>query len=448
MTRGEHCCLHRVAPVSNTLPASPLYSLSVALYTEFSAQSHLFTLFGVYAVRTLIHDVGRDTRWVMWSYALWGVGEGLWMFLQPLYLKSLGATPDQAGFVIGLWGLGRLLVMLPSGMLADRFGARRLMVPGWYLGLAGVLIMALAPDWRWAAPGFLVYGFSASAIPVTNLYITQSARHDPTRRPGVSLQAALTLMWAAYSLGLVVTPSIGGWIGQHMGLRAVYLLSTGWFVLSTVAITRTRPYPIPPRPAEGHDYAGLLRRPQVIGVLLVLTLGFVAILTGQTLSSQYLEEVRGFSRGAIGLFGSLTALGTAIFSLALGRLASWHGFFASLLLVFGAFALLLMASNSLLVALAVFLLGAHYTARPLAASVMGERVPAHQHGIAYALVDTVAGLATLVGTNLAGGLYAADPARPFIAGMAGIAGLMAVSAVIRRRPGTVARRVRILRTER
>lgn len=396
-------------------------------------------------MRTLIRDIGRDTRWVMWSYTLWGVGEGLWMFIQPLYIKSLGATPDQAGFVIGLWGLGRLLVMLPSGVLADRFGARRLMVPGWYLGLAGVLIMALAPDWRWAAPGYLIYGFSAAAIPATNLYITQSARYDLTRRPEVPLQTALTLMWAAYSLGLVITPSIGGWIGERMGLRAVYLISTGWFVLSTVAIVRTDRYPVPPRPADGYNYGDLLHRPQVIAVLLVLTLGFVAILTGQTLSSQYLEEVRGFSRAAIGLFGSLSALGTTVFSLALGRLSAWRGFFASLVLVFGAFGLLLATSNPFLVALAVFLLGAHYTARPLAASVMGVRVPPHQHGIAYALVDTVAGLATLVGTNLAGGLYAADPAGPFVVGMAGIAGLTILNAAFWLRNGTAAQRMRILR---
>jgi predicted MFS family arabinose efflux permease len=399
-------------------------------------------------MRTLVHDIGRDTRWVMWSYALWGVGEGLWMFIQPLYIKSLGATPDQAGFVIGLWGLGRLLFVLPAGILADRFGARRLMLPGWYLGLAGVLIMALAPDWRWAAPGYLIYGFSAAAIPATNLYITQSSRYDPTRRPEVPLQAALTLMWAAYSLGLVITPGIGGWLGEQIGLRGVYLISTGWFVLSTIAIVRTNPYPVSPRPADGYDYRGLLRRTPVMGALLVLTLGFVAILTGQTLSSQYLEEARGFSRAAIGLFGSLSALGTTVFSLALGRLSSWRGFFASLILVFSAFGLLLITSSPLLVALAVFLLGAHYTARPLAASVIGERTPAHQHGIAYALVDTAAGLATLVGTNLAGSLYTADPDGPFVAGMVGIAVLTVLNAAFWLRNGTAAQRVRILRIER
>ena len=69
----------------------------------------------------LWRDIGRDTRLVMVSYALWGIGEGLWMFIQPLYVKSLGASPEQAGFVIGLWGWGRLLFILPAGILADRW---------------------------------------------------------------------------------------------------------------------------------------------------------------------------------------------------------------------------------------------------------------------------------------------------------------------------------------
>jgi MFS family permease len=245
-------------------------------------------------MRRLWSDIGRDTRWVMVSYLLWGVGEGLWMFLQPLYVKSLGATPDQTGLVIGMWGLGRLLFILPAGILADRVGARKLLPLGWGLGLTGVAMIAIAPDWRWAAPGFLVYGFSAAAIPVTNLYITQAARYDPTRRPDMPIQAALTLLWASYSLGLVVTPAIGGWIGDQIGLRYVFMISVFWFVLSTAAILRTHTYPRPERPALGYDYWGLLRQRPVRLAFGLLTLGFVAVLIGQPLSSQYLEDARHF----------------------------------------------------------------------------------------------------------------------------------------------------------
>ena len=383
---------------------------------------------------TLWRNIGRDTRWVMWSYMLWGIGEGLWLFIQPLYVKSLGATPAQTGFVIGMWGLARLLFILPAGILADRLGARRLMLPGWYLGLAGVLIIALAPDWRWAAPGFLVYGISSTAIPVTNLYLTQSIRHDPTRNPLLPIQASLTLLWAAYSLGLVVSPSIGGLIGDLASLRAVFLFSVFWFLLSVWAVTRTADYPAPDRPAQGYDYRGLLRRPPVIAALSVLTFGFVAVLTGQTLSAQFLEEARGFSRSAIGAFGSLNALGTAVFSMALARLPAWRGFFASLLLVLISFVLLLAGGAWPVVVAAYFLLGAYYTTRPFAVSVISHYVQEHQRGMAYALVDTLAGLATVLGTNLAGTIYAQDPAWPFWVGIGGLAAVGAAGFVLLRSP--------------
>lgn len=383
---------------------------------------------------TLWHDIGRNTRWVMWSYMLWGIGEGLWMFIQPLYVKSLGATPAQTGFVIGMWGLARLLFIMPAGILADRLGARRLMLPGWYLGLAGVVIIALAPDWRWAAPGFLVYGISSTAIPVTNVYLTQSVRHDPTRNPLLPIQASLTLLWAAYSLGLVISPGAGGLIGDLASLRAVFLFSVFWFLLSVWAVSHTADYPAPDRPEQGHDYRGVLRRPPVIVALIVLTFGFMAVLTGQTLSAQFLEEARGFSRSAIGAFGSLNALGTAVFSIALARLSAWRGFFASLLLVLIAFGLLLGGEAWPVVVAAYFLLGAYYTTRPFAVSVISHYVQEHQRGMAYALVDTLAGLATVLGTNLAGTLYAQDPAWPFQAGIAGLVAVVVAGFILLRSP--------------
>lgn len=389
-------------------------------------------------MRQLWRDIGHDTRWVLISYMLWGIGEGLWMFIQPLYVKSLGATPSQTGFVIGMWGLARLLFILPAGFLADRYDARRLMWPGWGLGLTGVLIMALAPDWRWAAPGFLVYGLSAIAIPITNLYLSQAIRYDPTRRPDLPIQTSLTLLWAAYSAGILITPTIGGWIGDHVGLREVFLFSVFWFVLSTAAIYRTHPYPAPQHPEHGQHYRGWLRRKDLLLAYGLLTLGFVVVLTGQTLSSQFLEEARNYSRTSIGAFGSLTALGTLVSSVILGRLAAWRGFYACLGLVLLAFGLLLLSGSAAVVVIAVFMLGAYYTTRPFATSVISNYVDEHQRGVAFALVDTLAGLGTVIGTNAAGALYSGNPRWPFAAGIAGIVimvlpGILLLRAPARRR---------------
>ncbi len=385
---------------------------------------------------TLWRDLGRDTRWVMASYCLWGVGEGLWLYMQPLYVKSLGATPAQTGLVLSMWGVARLVFILPLGVLADRTPSRRLMLPGWYAGLVGVLLIAVAPDWRWALPGFLFYGLSAVVIPVTNLYLTQSIRHDPTRRPDLPIQASLTTLWAAYSFGLVVSPSVGGALGDVLGLRAVFLISTVGFALSTLAIRRTSDYPAPERPAHGYDYRGLLRQRSVQVAFLMVTLAFVALYVGVSLAPQYLEEVDGFSRASIGVFGSLNALGTTVLSLGLGRFSSQRGFSASLILAFLSFGLLLLTGAWPVVVVAYFLLGAYNAARPLAVSVISERVAEHQRGVAYALVDTLAGLAYLVGNVAAGALYGGDAAWPFWAGMAGIAAALLLALAIPPAPQT------------
>jgi len=383
-------------------------------------------------VPRLWRQVGRDTRWVMISYLLWGIGEGLWMYIQPLYVRSLGATSTETGLTLGMWGLARLLFILPVGILADRASARRVMLPGWYLGLTGVLILAVAPDWRGAALGFLVYGMSSVAIPVTNLYLAQAAQHDPTRAPDLPIQASFALLWTAYSAGLVVSPAVGGWIGDAISLRAVFLISSVWFALSTWSIHQARAYPVPERPAHGYDYRGMLRRAPVVLALGVLTFGFLAVLIGQPLSAQYLGEVRGFSRSAIGVFGSFSALGTAVFSLSLGRLSSWRAFFVSLLLVMVSFGLLLWSGAAPVVAVAYFMLGAYYTTRPLAVAVISERVAEHQRGLAYALVDTLAGLATLTGTSLAGVLYARDPGGPFVIGIGGVIAVTLIGGLLLR----------------
>lgn len=383
-------------------------------------------------------DIGRDTRWVLISYLLWGIGEGLWMFIQPLYVKSLGATPSQTGFVIGMWGLARLLFILPAGILADRWPARRLMLPGWTLGLLGVLLIVLAPDWRWAAPGYFVYGLSAIAIPLSNLYISQAIRHDPTRRPDLPIQSSLTLMWASYSAGIVLTPSIGGWLGDQIGLRAVFWISIPWFVLSTLAIYRTRRYPAPTRPDHGLDYQGLFRQRIVIAAFGLITLGFMSVLIGQTLASQFLEEVYGFSRTSIGVFGSLTALGTAITSVVLGRLTAWRGLYACLGLVALAFALLLITGAVPVVMVAMCLLGAYYTTRPFATSVISHYVAEHQRGVAFALVDTLAGLGAVIGTNLSGALYDQRPQYPLWAGIIGIVAMVLFGAALLRPRNAVA----------
>jgi predicted MFS family arabinose efflux permease len=378
----------------------------------------------------------------MWAYMLWGVGEGLWLFIQPLYLESLGASPSQSGFILGLLGSARVFFVLPVGLLADRLPARKLLIPGWFLGVLGTLLLALAPSWQWTAPGYFIYGLSSVSIPITNVYLAQAIQHDPSRRPDLPLRASFSLLWAAYSIGLVVSPSIGGWIGDQSGLRLVFWISLGWFSLSTWAIYQTHDYPKPERPPQGYDYRGLLTNGAVLMPFGIMLFAFVMVYIGNTLSPRFLDEQRGFATQWIGFFGSVGALGTSILSLTLSRLSSWRGFFASLLLVLLAFVLLFVSGLWIVVALAYFGFGAFNVARSMIVSILSERVAEHQRGTAYAMADTLAGLAAVLGSNLAGRLYATKPELPYLTAITGIGTVLFISLILLRMPHKRQNRVR------
>jgi predicted MFS family arabinose efflux permease len=58
--------------------------------------------------------MSRDLRLLAFSLFLWGVGEGLFIYLQPIYLTELGADPLQVGFVLSLVGAAMTVTHIPA----------------------------------------------------------------------------------------------------------------------------------------------------------------------------------------------------------------------------------------------------------------------------------------------------------------------------------------------
>src|SRR5690606_9805503 len=63
----------------------------------------------------------------------------------PVLQASLGLTLVQAGFLLSLVQLAGMLLGLPVGLMADRFGARQLMLLGLFLLSAGSALGAASP---------------------------------------------------------------------------------------------------------------------------------------------------------------------------------------------------------------------------------------------------------------------------------------------------------------
>ena len=358
--------------------------------------------------------LSRDSKLVFVALAMWGVGEGLYFYIQPLYMKRLGADPVQIGLLLAIAGVSATVSYIPGGLIADRISRRTTMLGGWVLGAIGAWLMAAAQTWWQLIPGIAVYAVSAFCLPAISAYITHAESEN-------DLGAALATVWAGYSLGQIFSPSIGGLIGQYLGMRVVFFLSGCVFALSGVVVSRISDQPVtPPRVAE--NYRRLLTNSHFLSLAALFLAVFLFLYLGQPFAPNYLEEVVGLDLAWIGALGSAASLGAVVLGIGLGRLP-WRTFSRLTLgqaLMVLSLVLLLQGKALPMLAVSFFLRGAWNASRALATAQLGSILDQQTLGLGYGVLNTTVGAAMIVAPYLAGRLYTLRPALPFEVAIGGM----------------------------
>lgn len=101
---------------------------------------------------------------------------------------------------------------------------------------------------------------------------------------------------------MIIGPLTGGWLGDHFGIRIIYLVAAGLFILSTVLVTRIQAQPRDVQSADAPP-PGLLKNRRYLGFLgLAFGVAFATYLA-QPLTPNFLQNERGLSLSQIGLLG-------------------------------------------------------------------------------------------------------------------------------------------------
>jgi len=350
--------------------------------------------------------VTRDLRRLLLSLGVWALGEGMFIYIYPLYIRELGASPALIGGVLGIAGASMALLHIPAGYLADRFGRKPVIVTGWYLGMLAAVMMFLAPNLVTFTIGLTAYFSTAFVISANNSYITAC-------RGSLSLERALTLVNAAYGAGLMISPAIGGWVASLTGLRSVFGWSSILLAVSCAMVLPLSPQPIEPKKEE-RRYGRLLGSRAFLGLEVLFFGTVLAMYIGVPLAPNFLREVRSVPVATIGLLGSANAVGLALFSIILGRRHPRGGWILGQVLTLASALVLWLGAAVPLYFLGYFLRGGFGTAKGLATSQIGRVVDNHELGVAYAVTETASAGAIIVAPILAGFLYERRPALPFI----------------------------------
>ncbi|MBL4807934.1 MAG: TCR/Tet family MFS transporter [Rhodobacteraceae bacterium] len=246
------------------------------------------------------------------------VGVGLIMPVMPDLIRSInGATISEAAVWGGLmaftYALTQFLFGPTIGNLSDRFGRRPVLLTSLVVMSLSYLIFALAQTIWLLVLARVLTGITGATFSTANAYMADIT--PPEKRA-----ASFGLVGAAFGVGFIFGPAIGGILGEY-GARAPFYAAAAVAALNAMLGLFVLPETLTPEKRRAFDFSkinplrAILRIRNVPGVgpfVLVLFLFGVAQNVYPSVWSYFTQEQFGFSTGMVGIslaiFGLCMAL--------------------------------------------------------------------------------------------------------------------------------------------
>ncbi|MDX3529999.1 MFS transporter [Streptomyces sp. ID05-39B] len=137
----------------------------------------------------------------------------------PTMARDLGASTGEQQWMADAYVVVFAALMLPAGLLGDRFGRRRMLITGLGVFLAGSLAGALADGVTAVIAARAVMGVGAALVTPLALSVLPSLFAPDERTKAVGIVSA------GSTLGLPLGPIIGGWLLDHYWWGSVFLVN-------------------------------------------------------------------------------------------------------------------------------------------------------------------------------------------------------------------------------
>jgi len=259
--------------------------------------------------------------------------------------------------------------MIPGGILASKYDAKILLIIGWAGSIPCPLLFYYAGIWPETIPGMVLLQVTAFNLPAMNKFIAELA--DKT-----STSSAFGAVYSAAPMGLILSPALGGLLLTRVSIRDLFWLTLVFWIVSTLVLL-----PVKPQPPRKMDFKmKLLEIPRSrleIAVFFLLFGGATALsITSPSYLPLFLQRHYGLNDSQISLLGSFQALGSAVFTILLGRWAATRNegstIAKQLTLVAGGIIGILVAGSPFLLVPLVFLVGGARAPSPVAYSLLSR----------------------------------------------------------------------------
>jgi DHA1 family tetracycline resistance protein-like MFS transporter len=313
---------------------------------------------------------------------------------------SMAAT--QVGVFAFVWAAMQFVFAPVMGALSDRFGRRPVvLLSNFGLGFDYIL-MAVAPTLSWLFLGRVISGITSASFPTANAYIA-----DVT--PPEQRAAKFGMLGAAFGLGFIVGPALGGMLGGW-GLRYPFWAAAGLslanacygFFILPESLPKERRAAFSLRKANPLGSLKLLRsHPELFGLATAMFLYYNAHESLPSMFVLYTDyryhwsaQLTGWALAGVGV-GS-TIVSAALISLAIKHLGELRTLFTGMTCGVIGFALFALAPST-----AIFLIGIPFLSlwglgSPPMQSLMSKRVGPSEQGQLQGALMSLFGVAGMI----------------------------------------------------
>ena len=342
------------------------------------------------------------------------LGFGLIIPILPIYANELGASGTVIGLVAASYSLMQFLIAPFWGNLSDRFGRKPILLASIAITGLGYLIFSQAYSLAMLFAARLIAGAGSANISTAQAYISDITPPDKRAK-------SFGIIGAAFGLGFIFGPPVGGYLKTHYGITSVGFtaaslsainLLLAWWILEESLKEKKTEGPLFDNPISGFREA--LSRGAITD-LLIMNLIFITAFSLMTVSVTLLwEEHYGLNEAQVGYTFAFMGLVAAIVQ---GGLVGWASrtfgdkrllIYGSILMFFGLVSLPFVPVSLFipleLLALVLISLG-NGALTPTISSLLSRVASPQEQGKVLGYAQSFSSLGRVIGPFLGGGLY-------------------------------------------
>lgn len=266
-----------------------------------------------------------------------GTTEFVIVGLIPTIAASLKVSVPSAGLLVSLYALG---VAVGAPVLTALTGR----VPRKLLLLGLMMLFTVGNLVAWMAPGYTAL---MAARVLTGLahgvFFSIGSTIATSLVPKEKAASAIALMFTGLTVALVTGVPLGTFIGQHFGWQATFLAVSLLGVAAMIGSWILVPASIAgSKPASLLTQLAVLKKPRLLLVYAMTTLGYGGSFIAFTYLAPILQEVSGFAASSVSLVMLVYGVSVAAGNIWGGKLADRKGPLPALQIVFALLALVLL----------------------------------------------------------------------------------------------------------